>query len=68
MTTGTTLRTVMVRYYLDNIEDRYDPERDTVEGALTVTWADNELASTIRQLLYAVEDLQRRVKELEPKE
>lgn len=51
-------QTIKIGDILRRIENRYDPEHDTIPGAPAVTWADDELVEAIRRLVIIVEDLQ----------
>lgn len=52
-------------YNLVKIDNRYNPERDTIPGGPMVTWAEYDLSQAIKELTQAVELLEKRVAVLE---
>ncbi|MEM5786531.1 MAG: hypothetical protein AAGU11_04385 [Syntrophobacteraceae bacterium] len=48
----------------ESLEHRYNPENDTIPGAPSVTWADNQLLDLIKYLAGKVDYLQKQIDEL----
>lgn len=53
-----TIQTSIIKDKIERMRDRYNPENDTIPGAPSVTWADDQLVDMIEKLVIAVEHLQ----------
>jgi hypothetical protein len=49
---------------MDSLENKYNPEDDTLPHAPSVTYTDHELLEMIEMLMFAVDDLQYQIDNL----
>jgi len=56
--------TMNVNALIERVENRYNPENDTIPGAPSVTWADSQLLDIVKTLAMQVQDLQDQIREI----
>lgn len=61
------IQTIIIRERTEKILGRYNPENDTIPGAPSVTWTDQQLMECIDRLVIVVEDLQDQIQALDEK-
>lgn len=49
---------------LEYVQNRYDAENDVIPGAPAVTWADNQLAECVAELVNVVDKLKKELETL----
>jgi hypothetical protein len=54
-----------INHIIRQLEEMYNPEKDLIPDAPSVTYTDRELLDCIKFLLTRVDDLEKRVNELE---
>lgn len=57
-------QTIQIDKMIERVESRYNPENDTITGAPTVTWTNEQLLQMIKRLVIVVEDLQDQIDQM----